>query len=122
MLRFKFFSLLSGYVATQDECEALLKQDGTERRAAAHRVRPSKHNMAKGALKPEDAAVRMIPCVRWWLERTTDRSIGRDRRKDSSHCWTSEPRTLQTSGSRCQRSNKLRAHIPNLLFYTLLSN
>ena len=34
--------------------------EGTDKLPArtTHKVRPSKHNMAKGALKPEDAAVR----------------------------------------------------------------
>ena len=60
MLRHKFFSLLSGHIATREECEALLvPQEGTDKlpTRSTHRVRPSKHNMAKGALKPEDAAV-----------------------------------------------------------------
>ena len=51
---------MGGHVATREECEALLvPQEGTDKlpTRSTHRVRPSKHNMAKGALKPEDAAV-----------------------------------------------------------------
>lgn len=63
VLRHKFFSLLAGHVATREECEALLvPQEGTDRlpTRSVHRLRPSKHNMAKGALRPEDAAVRVL--------------------------------------------------------------
>ena len=61
VLRHKFFSLLEGHVATDEESRALLTtSEGSARTAAAHRsskLRPGKHNMAKGALRPEDAAV-----------------------------------------------------------------
>lgn len=58
ILRHKFFSLLDGYPATDEECAALLEtQSGRERLASRHVPRPGKHNMAKGALRPEDAAV-----------------------------------------------------------------
>lgn len=66
VLRHKFFSLLAGHVATAEECEALLvPQEGTEKlpTRTTHRLRPSKHNMAKGALRPEDAAVRPSHCT-----------------------------------------------------------
>lgn len=61
VLRHKFFSLLLGHVATQEECEALLvPQEGTDKlpQRHRHRLKFGKHNMAKGALPPEDAAVR----------------------------------------------------------------
>ncbi|KAH9918126.1 RNA polymerase III transcription factor IIIC subunit-domain-containing protein [Fomitopsis serialis] len=61
VLRHKFFSLLGGHVATREECEALLvPQEGTNKLPPrpTQRLRFGKHNMAKGALPPEDAAVR----------------------------------------------------------------
>lgn len=63
MLRHKFYSLQEGHVASDAECAALLRPaEGAEkplpgmyeRRRPKHR----KHNLAKGALRPEDAAVR----------------------------------------------------------------
>ncbi|KAI0787107.1 RNA polymerase III transcription factor IIIC subunit-domain-containing protein [Irpex lacteus] len=52
VLRLKFFALLSGHVATDQEVEKLLQgQETVEKPKATHRVRPSKHNMAKGALR-----------------------------------------------------------------------
>ncbi|KAI9508648.1 RNA polymerase III transcription factor IIIC subunit-domain-containing protein [Russula earlei] len=59
VLRHKFFALLEGYVATDEECLKLLEQqDGTKAiRPFARRPRPGKHNMAKGAMPVEDAAV-----------------------------------------------------------------
>lgn len=63
VLRYKFFSLLSGHIPTREECEARLvpaeEATKTNVRASSHRLRPGKHNMAKGALRPEDAAVRI---------------------------------------------------------------
>lgn len=60
-MRHKFFSLLEGHPATDDDCRALLTtNEGSAKAATAHRgskLRPGKHNMAKGALRPEDAAV-----------------------------------------------------------------
>ncbi|KAI0265130.1 RNA polymerase III transcription factor IIIC subunit-domain-containing protein [Gloeopeniophorella convolvens] len=58
VLRHKFFALLEGYVATEDECLKLLdQQDGVRAaRPFARRPRPGKHNMAKGAMPAEDAA------------------------------------------------------------------
>ncbi|KAH7930260.1 hypothetical protein BV22DRAFT_1028484 [Leucogyrophana mollusca] len=63
VLRHKFFSLLEGYVATREECEALLEQEpGTTRKQSSHRkqLKPGKHNMAKGAMRPEDAAAARL--------------------------------------------------------------
>lgn len=60
VLRHKFFSLLQGYVATREECEALLEEGAAGKRTQTTRVKKlkyGKHNMAKGALRPEDAAV-----------------------------------------------------------------
>jgi len=61
VLRHKFFSLLEGHIPTDEECKALLVVDPTSNKTTAVRskkLRPGKHNMAKGALRPEDAAVR----------------------------------------------------------------
>lgn len=61
VLRHKFFSLLEGHVPTDEECEALLVDGPTSNKSTLVRnkkLRPGKHNMAKGALRPEDAAVR----------------------------------------------------------------
>lgn len=58
VLRHRFFALLEGYVATDEECLKLLdQQDGAKAiRPFARRPRPGKHNMAKGAMPVEDAA------------------------------------------------------------------
>ncbi|KAI0068897.1 hypothetical protein BV25DRAFT_1866793 [Artomyces pyxidatus] len=58
VLRHKFFSMLEGYMATDEECAKLLEQQGTNNmvKPFARRLRPWRHNMAKGALPPEDAA------------------------------------------------------------------
>ncbi|KAI0306927.1 RNA polymerase III transcription factor IIIC subunit-domain-containing protein [Multifurca ochricompacta] len=65
VLRHKFFALLEGYVATDEECLKLLEQqDGTRViRPFARRPRPGKHNMAKGAMPVEDAAARLAPII-----------------------------------------------------------
>lgn len=57
MLRHKFFSLLDGYIASEEECRTLL--DAPIEKKTASRLGPKygKHNMAKGAQRPEDAAV-----------------------------------------------------------------
>lgn len=63
VLRHKFFSLLQGYVATQEECEALLEEGAVGKKTQttrAKKLKYGKHNMAKGALRPEDAAVCFI--------------------------------------------------------------
>jgi hypothetical protein len=68
VLRHKFFSLLEGHIPTDEECEALLVVDPTSNKATTVRskkLRPGKHNMAKGALRPEDAAVRSFAGL--WL-------------------------------------------------------
>lgn len=66
VLRHKFFSLLHGHVATREECEKLLvPQEGTDKLPSKYRPRLKfgKHNMAKGALPPEDAAVSDVVSV-----------------------------------------------------------
>ncbi|KAI0053086.1 hypothetical protein FA95DRAFT_1579753 [Auriscalpium vulgare] len=62
VLRFKFFSLLEGYVATDEECEKLLEQQGSAStvKPFARRLRPGRHNLAKGALPPEEAAAMRL--------------------------------------------------------------
>jgi general transcription factor 3C polypeptide 5 (transcription factor C subunit 1) len=63
VLRHKYFSLLDGYVASDAECEALLVPAEETGRVPVplhlRKRRYGKHNMAKGALKPEDAAVSL---------------------------------------------------------------
>ncbi|KAG7445824.1 uncharacterized protein BT62DRAFT_135878 [Guyanagaster necrorhizus] len=61
VLRHKFFSLLDGHIATDEECRNLLAthEGSTSRTMTTSRnakLRSGKHNMAKGALRPEDAA------------------------------------------------------------------
>ena len=78
VLRHKFFSLLEGYVPSQEECEALLQahdESGKTKsgrpvptsQSGKKRLRAGKHNMAKGALKPEDAAVRLQLELMHWI-------------------------------------------------------
>ncbi|KAJ7499127.1 RNA polymerase III transcription factor IIIC subunit-domain-containing protein [Mycena latifolia] len=64
VLRHKFFTVLDGYPATDDECRQLLAaseklpsksaKDMSSLRSV--RLKMGKHNMAKGAMRPEDAA------------------------------------------------------------------
>ncbi|KAJ7699882.1 RNA polymerase III transcription factor IIIC subunit-domain-containing protein [Mycena rosella] len=64
VLRHKFFTVLDGYPATDDECRQLLAaseklpsksaKDMSSLRSV--RLKIGKHNMAKGAMRPEDAA------------------------------------------------------------------
>jgi len=72
VLRHKFFSLLEGHQVTDQECRALLDtSDGPAKAMMAHRtakLRAGKHNMAKGALRPEDAAALRLRAT---LERNT---------------------------------------------------
>ncbi|KAI6105731.1 RNA polymerase III transcription factor IIIC subunit-domain-containing protein [Pisolithus sp. B1] len=82
VLRHKFFSLLQGYVATKEECEALLEQSGQKKTQVTRigkRLKYGKHNMAKGALRPEDAAAARLQAT---LERNarnlqTTRRVGK---------------------------------------------
>ncbi|OBZ71904.1 Transcription factor tau subunit sfc1 [Grifola frondosa] len=63
VLRHKFFSLLSGHIPSREECEALLvPQEGSNKLPQRHRhkLRYGRHNMAKGALPPEDAAAARL--------------------------------------------------------------
>jgi general transcription factor 3C polypeptide 5 (transcription factor C subunit 1) len=58
VLRHKFFCLLEGHVATDEECQALLVPNQNKvPTTRTQKLRAGKHNMAKGALRPEDAAV-----------------------------------------------------------------
>ncbi|KAF9057282.1 RNA polymerase III transcription factor IIIC subunit-domain-containing protein [Panaeolus papilionaceus] len=73
VLRYKFFSLLEGEVPTDEECRELISADGSgpSKPPTTHRstkLRAGKHNMAKGALRPEDAAAMR-------LRATLDRNI-----------------------------------------------
>lgn len=65
VLRYKFFSLLAGHVVTREQCEANLAQteSGEKPARSSHRLRPGKHNMAKGALSWEDATVWIDPLI-----------------------------------------------------------
>ncbi|KAJ7095191.1 RNA polymerase III transcription factor IIIC subunit-domain-containing protein [Mycena belliarum] len=64
VLRHKFFTVLDGYPATDEECRQLLAasekvpsksaKDMSSLRSV--RLKMGKHNMAKGAMRPEDAA------------------------------------------------------------------
>ncbi|ESK97432.1 rna polymerase iii transcription factor [Moniliophthora roreri MCA 2997] len=60
VLRLKFFSLLDGRIATDEECEAALEANENSSAKPAHptitKQRVGKHNMAKGAMRPEEAA------------------------------------------------------------------
>ncbi|KAI0951979.1 hypothetical protein AcV7_007922 [Taiwanofungus camphoratus] len=63
VLRHKFFALLGGHIATREECEALLvPQEGTNKLPPRpiQRLRVGRHNMAKGALPPEDVAAHRL--------------------------------------------------------------
>src|ERR1700753_1317423 len=59
VLRHKFFQLLQGHIATEEECEALLNESLSRAtmKSRAPKLRMGKHNMAKGALPPEELAV-----------------------------------------------------------------
>ncbi|KAG2013884.1 hypothetical protein CC2G_010749 [Coprinopsis cinerea AmutBmut pab1-1] len=73
VLRHKFFSVLEGHPATDEECRNLLANTESSSKSSSllHRnqkLRAGKHNMAKGALRPEDAAA-----IR--LRATLDRNV-----------------------------------------------
>ncbi|KAI6164704.1 RNA polymerase III transcription factor IIIC subunit-domain-containing protein [Pisolithus thermaeus] len=87
VLRHKFFSLLQGYVATKEECEALLEQSGQKKTQVTRigkRLKYGKHNMAKGALRPEDAAAARLQAT---LERNA-RNLQTTRRVGKHVCYT----------------------------------
>ncbi len=77
VLRHKFFALLEGYVAADEECLKLLEQqDGAKTiRSFARRPRPGKHNMAKGAMPVEDAAVCQGPLVHHYYTDTCFKAL-----------------------------------------------
>lgn len=64
VLRHKFFSLLEGHIPTEAECQTLLAtppDNRTQIRALTYPRKVPRHNRynkAKGALPPEEAAVR----------------------------------------------------------------
>lgn len=64
ILRHKFFQLLQGHVATEEECEALLNEPPSKAtmKSRAPKLRIGKHNMAKGAIPPEELAVCVELC------------------------------------------------------------
>ncbi|KAI6047342.1 RNA polymerase III transcription factor IIIC subunit-domain-containing protein [Pisolithus marmoratus] len=86
VLRHKFFSLLQGYVATKEECEALLEQGGGQKKTQitriSKRLKYGKHNMAKGALRPEDAAAARLQAT---LERNA-KNLQTTRREGKHVC------------------------------------
>ncbi|KAL4076007.1 RNA polymerase III transcription factor IIIC subunit-domain-containing protein [Scleroderma citrinum] len=94
VLRHKFFSLLQGYVATQEECEALLEQGNGQKKTQTtrlvKRLKHGKHNMAKGALRPEDAAAARLQAT---LERNAKNLQTTRRGKHGHHTLTSSSGT-----------------------------
>ncbi|THV03289.1 hypothetical protein K435DRAFT_715662, partial [Dendrothele bispora CBS 962.96] len=61
VLRHKFFSLLDGRIATDEECQAIIDESEsytpkTLTLPRSAKLRVGKHNMAKGAMRPEEAA------------------------------------------------------------------
>ncbi|KAL5487831.1 TFC1 [Sanghuangporus weigelae] len=56
VLRHKFFALLEGHIPSDEECRALLEPNQESRSQKKHVFQPRKHNMAKGAVPPEEAA------------------------------------------------------------------
>jgi hypothetical protein len=69
-LRHKFFSLLDGVVVTDAETEAAIQAEGAAAlsRAGTSTFRWHKHNRAKGALPPEEAAVSLLPLIQLFLK------------------------------------------------------
>jgi hypothetical protein len=60
LLRHKFFTLLEGRVATEEECKNLLvtlPENPKHLHGPTYTRKVRKHNKAKGALPPEEAAV-----------------------------------------------------------------
>ncbi|KAI5125023.1 hypothetical protein M0805_007447 [Coniferiporia weirii] len=79
VLRHKFFSLLEGHIASEEECRTLLNTDLGSRPVGprdAHRFHIRKHNMAKGAVPPEDAAAARLRAT---LDSTAKGATGRGR-------------------------------------------
>jgi len=64
VLRHKFFQLLQGHIATEEECEALLNEPPSKAtmKSRVPKLRMGKHNMAKGAMPPDELAVCVRPC------------------------------------------------------------
>ncbi|KAH8118324.1 RNA polymerase III transcription factor IIIC subunit-domain-containing protein [Phellopilus nigrolimitatus] len=79
VLRHKFFSLLEGHIPSDEECRALLNAEPGSRPVGprdAHRWHAGKHNMAKGAVPPEDAAAVRLRAA---LDSTAKGATGRGR-------------------------------------------
>lgn len=61
VLRYKWNSLQMGYIPTREECE---RQLAAPEHKPFYGSRPTKHNMAKGAQRPEDemvSSLKMLP-------------------------------------------------------------
>jgi hypothetical protein len=67
VLHHKFFQLLQGHAATEEECSALLDVPHSKAtmKSRAPKLRMGKHNMAKGAMPPEELAVCVGPRERF---------------------------------------------------------
>ncbi|EJD01218.1 uncharacterized protein FOMMEDRAFT_158350 [Fomitiporia mediterranea MF3/22] len=76
VLRHKFFSLLEGHIPSEEECKALLENSQESRFSQRRVFQPRKHNMAKGALAPEDAAAVRL---RAKLDIATKAALNRNR-------------------------------------------
>ncbi|THH03585.1 hypothetical protein EW145_g6165 [Phellinidium pouzarii] len=79
VLRHKFFSLLEGHIPSQEECRVLLNTELGSRPVRPHdiyRFHARKHNMAKGAIPPEDAAAARLRAA---LDSTAKGATGRGR-------------------------------------------
>ncbi|KIY49557.1 hypothetical protein FISHEDRAFT_41503 [Fistulina hepatica ATCC 64428] len=60
VLRHKFFSLLQGYIPSDEECQALLEEKPVAMTVRRNHLKVGKNNLAKGAARPEDiAAIRL---------------------------------------------------------------
>ena len=86
VLRHKFFQLLQGHIATEEECEALLNEPLSKAavKSRAPKLRMGKHNMAKGALPPEELAV-CVSSYGTYLSKAEEVSSG-----DETPCSTSK--------------------------------
>ena len=79
VLRHKFFQLLQGHIATEEECEAMLDEPLSKAtmKSRAPKPRMGKHNMAKGALPPEELAV-CVGSHRMSLSEAEEVSLGNE--------------------------------------------
>lgn len=97
VLRHKFFQLLQGHVATEEECEAILNEPLSKAtmKSRAPKLRMGKHNMAKGALPPEELAVRVSShgSFLYWAEEV---SLGHETPCSASKEYTKAVINFQT--------------------------